>query len=51
MCKIKKCTYINVYDKLVDKNGNLKRIYMADGLHLNRIGYFKVTRIIKKYIG
>ncbi len=51
MCEINKCTYINVYDKLVDKNGNLKRIYMTDGLHLNRIGYIKVTRIIKKYIG
>lgn len=39
ICNNNKCTYINMYDNLTDKNGNIKRIYTVDGLHLNKIGY------------
>ena len=39
-----------MYDKLTDKNGNLIRIYTVDGLHLNRLGYIKVTKELRKYV-
>ncbi|MBP3766334.1 MAG: hypothetical protein J6G98_04060 [Bacilli bacterium] len=45
-----KCTYINVFDSLKDKTGNLKRYYTKDGVHLNKIGYLKVSRILYKYM-
>ncbi len=45
-----KCTYINMYDDLTDKNGNMKRIYTVDGLHLNKIGYKVVTNKLIKYL-
>lgn len=50
ICEEGKCTYIDMYNKLLDRNGNLKRIYTADGIHLNRIGYVKVTMELKKYL-
>ena len=50
ICNDSKCTYINMYDKLTDKNGNLIRIYTVDGLHLNRLGYIKVTKELRKYV-
>ena len=45
-----KCTYINMYDDLTDKNGNMKRIYTVDGLHLNKIGYKVVASKLTKYL-
>lgn len=45
-----KCTYINMYDNLTDKNGNMKRIYTVDGLHLNKIGYKVITNKLIKYL-
>lgn len=45
-----KCTYINMYDNLTDKNGNMKRIYTLDGLHLNKIGYKVITNKLIKYL-
>ena len=45
-----KCTYINMYDNLTDKNGNMKRIYTVDGLHLNKIGYKVVASKLTKYL-
>ena len=45
-----KITYINVYDSLVDKDGNLKRKYTKEGLHLNDIGYLRVSAVLEKYI-
>lgn len=50
LCKKKKVTYINVYDSLKDSNGNLKSAYTKEGLHLNDLGYYKVTNVLKKYI-
>lgn len=46
----KKCTYINIHDDLTNKNGNLKSLYTKDGIHLNRFGYFKITKKLRKYI-
>lgn len=50
ICQNYKCTYINVYDKLIDRKGNLKRIYTVDGIHLSKLGYYKVTKVLKKYL-
>ena len=50
ICNDSKCTYINMYDKLTDRNGNLIRIYTVDGLHLNRLGYIKITKELRKYV-
>ena len=43
-------TYINVFDELVDKNGNLKMKYTTDGLHLTTLGYIKVIKVLEKYL-
>lgn len=50
LCKEKKITYINVYSKLIDDNGNLKSAYTKEGLHLNDLGYYKVTNVLKEYL-
>lgn len=50
ICDNNKCTYINIYDDLTDKKGNMKRIYTVDGLHLNKIGYKVVTNKLIKYL-
>ena len=50
ICNNNKCTYINMYDNLTDKNGNMKRIYTVDGLHLNKIGYKVVANKLIKYL-
>ena len=50
ICNNNKCTYINMYDNLTDKNGNMKRIYTVDGLHLNKIGYKVITNKLIKYL-
>lgn len=50
ICDNNKCTYINMYDNLTDKNGNIKRIYTVDGLHLNKIGYKVVASKLTKYL-
>ncbi len=43
-------TYINIYDKLLDEDNELKLDYTKEGLHLNDEGYKVVTKEIKKYI-
>ena len=50
ICNNNKCTYINMFDNLTDKNGNMKRIYTVDGLHLNKIGYKVITNKLIKYL-
>jgi len=42
--------YIDIYSGLINKEGNLKADYTTDGLHLNDLGYFKVTKILEKYV-
>jgi lysophospholipase L1-like esterase len=50
VCEEEKVTYIDLYDKLLDKEGNLKNLYTNDGLHLNNLGYLKVTSVLKEYV-
>lgn len=49
-CDDKKITYIDLYSKLVDDEGNLKLDYTKEGLHLSDDGYKVVTEEISKYI-
>ena len=44
------CTFINLYDELVDEDGNLSKEYTEDGLHPNDLGYAKITRVLMEYI-
>ena len=46
LCRENEITYIDVYSKLLDSDGNLKDIYTIEGLHLNDLGYYKVTSSI-----
>lgn len=50
ICDENNITYIDVFNELADKNGNLKEIYTVEGLHINDLGYFKVTSVLQKYI-
>ena len=50
LCDEYNIEYINVYDKLLNDKGSLKKDYTRDGLHLNDLGYFKVTKLLEKYI-
>lgn len=43
-------TYINMYDKLTDEDGNLKLEYTKEGLHMTEEGYEVITKVIKSYI-
>lgn len=42
-------TYINVYDKLTDKNGNLDISYTKEGLHISNKGYEAIKKELLKY--
>ena len=50
LSKKKKINYIDLYDKLLDKNGNLKIEYTKEGLHMSDEGYEIITKYIKKYV-
>ena len=50
-CNENDYTYIDVYNNLTDKNGNLKLEYTEEGLHLSSLGYIKVTKILYPYLG
>lgn len=43
-------TYIDIYDKLIDEDGNLDLDYTNEGLHLSEKGYEVVTEELEKYI-
>ena len=43
-------TYINVFKHLTDEQGNLAIKYTKDGLHLNDLGYLKVTTVLTPYV-
>lgn len=49
-CKEDNCNYINLYNDLIDEEGNLKEQYTEDGLHLNSLGYVVVTRELLPYL-
>lgn len=50
LCKEKNIVYINIHDLLIDNNGDLKKKYTTDGLHLSEDGYKVVTKEITKYL-
>lgn len=50
MCEENDINYVDVYSSLTDDNGNLKVAYSKEGLHLTDLGYFKVTKVLEKYI-
>lgn len=50
ICKEKNITYVNVYDELTDKNGNLKLEYTVEGLHISDEGYKKITNVLSKCV-
>ena len=50
MCKDNNIEYINLYDELVDKDGNLNIDYTKDGLHMSEEGYEIITKKLKKYL-
>lgn len=50
ICEDNNIIYINVFDEMTDKDGNLKELYTNDGLHLTNLGYLKLTSILKEYI-
>ena len=50
LSKKEKINYIDLYDKLLDKNGNLKIEYTKEGLHMSDEGYEIITKYIKKYV-
>ena len=50
ICEDNSIIYINVFDEMTDKDGNLKELYTNDGLHLTNLGYLKLTSILKEYI-
>lgn len=50
LCKENSIQYVDVYNNLIDSEGNLKEDYTREGLHLTDLGYFKVTSSLSKYI-
>lgn len=42
--------YIDINSHLKDDDGQLKKEYTADGLHLNTKGYIKVTKLLLPYL-
>lgn len=42
--------YVNLFDRLIDENGFLKRNYSSDGLHLNQKGYRVWTEVMKEFL-
>lgn len=49
-CDANNCTYIDMYDKLLDDEGNFSEEYTDDGLHPNDRGYEVITEELKKYL-
>jgi len=51
ICDRQKVNYIDVYDKLLDEDGNLDIDYTVEGLHLTSEGYKILTSSINDSIG
>lgn len=49
-CEDNGYTYINMYDSLLDGDGNFSEEYTDDGLHPNENGYEIITKELKKYL-
>lgn len=49
-CEKHDVTYINMYDELLDSDGNFNKEYTYDGLHPNTMGYARISRVLYPYI-
>ena len=49
-CNEEDLTYIDLYAKLQDEQGNLQTQYTVDGLHLNDAGYQVVAKVLQEYL-
>ncbi|MBR4618467.1 MAG: hypothetical protein IKO49_04090 [Bacilli bacterium] len=49
-CKEHKITYIDLYDKLTNKDDELEIKYTSDGLHMSEEGYEVITKSLKEYL-
>lgn len=50
LAKDEKITYVDLYNKLIDDDGNLNISYTKDGLHISSEGYECITNELMKYI-
>ena len=50
LAKDEKITYVDLYNKLIDDDGNLNISYTKDGLHISSEGYKFITKELMKYI-
>ncbi len=50
ICLENNVVYIDIYDQMLDKEGNLKDLYTDDGIHLTNLGYLKITSILNQYV-
>lgn len=50
LAKDEKITYVDLYNKLIDADGNLNISYTKDGLHISSEGYEFITKELMKYI-
>lgn len=50
LAKDEKITYVDLYNKLIDDDGNLNISYTKDGLHISSAGYECITKELMKYI-
>ena len=49
-CKDNNITFIDIYSKLIDEEGELNLDYTVDGLHLSKEGYDIVSKTLMPYI-
>lgn len=49
-CKENNITFINVFDSLTDKDGNLDKKYTVEGLHISYEGYEVITNILMPFL-
>lgn len=49
-CKDNDYTYIDMYNELADKDGNLDLKYTTEGLHISDLGYLKITKVLYEYL-
>ncbi len=49
-CEKNNITYIDVYNHLTDDDGNLKKEYTVEGLHINYEGYRLISRLLLPYL-
>lgn len=50
ICNENGAVYVNMHDSLVNSEGNLREEFTEDGLHVNGVGYARITRELIPYI-